>query len=97
MSKTTKKLGKPTLHSTSSLTAISRPSENQLKTERYLNLVAQHLFKGRHYFKLGEREKIFLHEVLNGVTMDKHGRELTGHTSAQAKLLKAGLMKEVKA
>ena len=90
MSKTTKKLGKPTLHSTSSLTAVSKPSENQLKTERYLNLVAQRLFKGRHYFKLTEKEKTFLHEVLNGVTSEKHHK-------FQIDLIRVGLMKEVKA
>jgi len=90
MSKTTKKLGKPTLHSTSSLTAVSRPSDAQLKTERYLNLVAQRMFKGRHYFTLKDKEKTFLHEVLNGVASEKHHK-------FQIDLIRVGLMKEVKA
>ena len=90
MSKTTKKLGKPTLHIKSSIDVILRPSEQQLKTERYLNLIAQRMFKGRHYFTLEEKEKSFLHEVLNGMNTERH-------LKWQEDLVRVGLMREVKA
>jgi hypothetical protein len=64
MSKTTRKLGKPTMTIKSTIDAHPKPTEEQVRQQRWLNQVAQVLYKGRHYVNLNDKERTQLHVLL---------------------------------
>lgn len=90
MSKTTKKLGKPTLHLKNALTANTKPSKEAVQQQRYLNQVSQRLFKGAQYFSLTEKQRSFIHEVLNWKEGDSGFTDR--HENAQMTLSQGGLL-----